>query len=517
MAQLRCNLALAVAFVVLSFSVFLEPASGGDAWFGVATPEDRAQRSESIESIYANLGSEPLSLRLPASEDPYGDITGSALHRYMSVFCQISEESRLNGDTMWGRICGSPYERKAAEFVRAKFEEFGLSEVRLETFARNAQWWPAQWELKLLGDPAFGGATRDFVFTSAFPSEPSPSTPAEGIEAELIYVGMGRPVDLVGRDLAGKIAVLHSSVPQSTFRHSGRGVPPSLIEAGAIGVITIVNVPGNLLFKIQGTGSPGATCFTIGGADGAFLEEVIARAGDSVRLKVRMKLTTERREGWETQNVFGLISGRSDQYVLITAHLDAYFYGASDNSSGLATLLSLAEHFSRDGAPRPERNLLFVATGGHHARSVGVANLISTHADLMNKTVLDLNCEHTAAILVRSNDGRGLITANSESPRSLGVTNSSPLLLKFMAEAVDRYGIVLNSRSSTSVPGDAGGFARAGMTVVQLIESNYWYHSSGDRADTILPQGLERTARAFAYFLDKVDTVTREELERGAR
>jgi hypothetical protein len=33
----------------------------------------------------------------------------------------------------------------------------------------------------------------------------------------------------------------------------------------------------------------------------------------------------------------------------------------------------------------------------------------------------------------------------------------------------------------------------------------------------IPPQGLERTARAFAYFLDKVDATPRADLERGAQ
>jgi hypothetical protein len=332
-----------------------------------------------------------------------------------------------------------------------------------------------------------------------------------------VYVGLGRPVDLVGRDLKGKIAVLHSSVAQSTFSHSGRGVPPNLIKAGAVGVITIVNVPGNVLSMIQGSGSPDAPCFTIGGTDGAFLEDVIARGGTANKLKARMKLKVESKQGWQSQNTIGLIAGQTDEYVLVTAHLDAYFDGASDNATGLATMIALAKHYSRKGAPRPKRNLVFVATGGHHAASVGVANFVAAHRDIINKAVIDLNCEHTAAILVRSDDGRNLTPANTESPKGLGVTNFSPLLIKHMTEALDRYGVVTSSRPTTRAPGDAGGFVRAGLPVVQLIESNYWYHTSGDTAATITASGLERTARAYALFLDRVDSSSRAELQRGVQ
>ena len=43
------------------------------------------------------------------------------------------------------------------------------------------------------------------------------------------------------------------------------------------------------------------------------------------------------------------------------------------------------------------------------------------------------------------------------------------------------------------------------------------FHSEADRPDLISPQGLERTARAFAFLLAKVDATPRVELEHGAR
>jgi hypothetical protein len=51
---------------------------------------------------------------------------------------------------------------------------------------------------------------------------------------------------------------------------------------------------------------------------------------------------------------------------------------------------------------------------------------------------------------------------------------------------------------------------------VVLIETLAWYHTTADTPDLIPPIGLERTAKAFAFFLDKVDGTSRVELERAA-
>lgn len=507
---------------VVGMCTFAAPSLAEDgAWFGVSSLEQRRQEREGLfKATFVDLGLEPLSLRLPA-EDPYQDIRGETIHRYVREIVAISEESRLAGDRLWGRISGTPYERMAAEYVQDRLREFGLSEVWMEEFPRGPQWWPTHWELKLLADPSFGEGTRDVVFATAFPASPSPSAPEGSLEAELIYVGLGRPADLVGRDLRGKVAVLHSIPQPSVYSHTGRGVPERLAALGAIAVLTVIDVPADVQFMAVGAGSARVPSFTLSGDEGAFLEEVIARAGGSEKLKVRIELAVEQREGWTAQNVFGLVPGASEEYVILTAHLDAYFYGANDNASGVATLLSLAQHFSRDEAPTPRRNLLFIATAGHHApslqggRSVGVANVIANHAELLPKTVLVLNCEHTAAIATLRRQG-GIIETNTENPRHLAVTNRSPLLLEFLREAFDRYGVVVATQTNHVPSGDPMRFQRAGLTVINLIEAGVWYHSTGDLPETIPAAGLERTARAFAYFLDKVDHVSRPEIEKSS-
>ena len=109
-----------------------------------------------------------------------------------------------------------------------------------------------------------------------------------------------------------------------------------------------------------------------------------------------------------------------------------------------------------------------------------------------------------------------LIALNTEGGRTLTVSNGNPLLIGFHQEAIDRYGLVINSMVAQRPTGDAFGFYREGHTVVQILDVNLWYHSSGDRIDTVHPSGLQRATRLYAYVLDKIDGASSAELERSA-
>ena len=67
-----------------------------------------------------------------------------------------------------------------------------------------------------------------------------------------------------------------------------------------------------------------------------------------------IKIKFERvKEKIETENVIGIINGKSDSSIIISAHYDhlgikdnKLYPGADDNASGTAGLLELAEYFS---------------------------------------------------------------------------------------------------------------------------------------------------------------------------
>jgi aminopeptidase YwaD len=102
----------------------------------------------------------------------------------------------------------------------------------------------------------------------------------------------------------------------------------------------------------------------------------------SVTLTIQSKLI----RNLTTQNVVGLLPGRTPGkgVLVFSAHYDhlgrlgrgAFFPGANDNASGVAMLLSLAQHFAK-AANRPEQDILFIAFGAEEVGLLGSRHFVS--------------------------------------------------------------------------------------------------------------------------------------------
>ena len=514
---------LAVWGICLTTALLPAVGQADEPWFGLKMPEVRTKAAAAHRDAYRNPDLEPLSLRLSENEDAYAGIQGEEIYGYLSDLIDLTVEHSPPEEQFWGRIAGNAAERAAAEYVSTAFQQFGLDEIRLEPVNGGPQWWPLSWQVTLLGDPAYGEGTRDLQLQSAFPAlhlgegEMSVS----GLEAELVYVGLGQDVDLVGKDIDGKIAVVRSVLQADPFFQSARGVAAGLVAAGAAGIITIVDGPGNHQYALENMGSTEIPCFLVGGLDGRFLEEAMGAAGTENPLKVRVSMEAEVRDSWQGLNAVGLLRGQVDQYIIILAHLDGYFESANDNAGGVASMLALAGYFAqRDDQPYG-RHLLFVGTSAHHEFSDGVKSFIENNPDVLAKTTLVFNIEHPSSIqsyyrgplrMGRATVPGQLITTTSPGWRALSVSNGNPELIEFYREGIDRYGLVVNAMITQFPTGDAYDFFTAGHLVVQLMDANLWFHSTGDRLDTISPAGLERATRMSAFVLDRIDETPRETL-----
>jgi hypothetical protein len=496
------------------------PAAADGPWFGIEMPSERSGVWDPrMERLAFNLGWGPLTLRLTEEQDPYQDLKAEELLAHIEEVVEIAEQSR--GELgVWGRMPGSRYERMAAEYVADQFRELGLEEVRIESFDIGPQWRLRSHKLTLLADPAYGERTRDFVLEEALPIGGCLPTPEEGIEAELVYVGLGRPADLVGRDLQGKIAVVRSYMHPSPNSHTGEPVPEWLAKTGAAGFIMIMDVPEHLQFSpILARPKGGILGFCTNSLEGNFIEDVLLRAADKglPAPRVRIRVDSGRTEPKQGLNTLGLIRGETDEYVIVIAHTDSFFQGAIDNGSGIGHMLALARHYSRPDAAKPRRNILFVATCGHHIGSPGVKDLITRYPEVMAGTVYATNWEHIAAVWAyQFNRGARFRWSNTEFPVTVSVSNKSPMLLELLHEAVDRYGIVCNLETSHYPGGDPFPFWTAGVPVVNLIGLPLYYHTNRDDLEVLSKPGLERVARAAAFFIDQTMKRSRQELENGA-
>ena len=299
------------------------------AWLGVPQLEDTKILNERLLAAFAARDVPPLSARTVSGNEPYKDISGQELLSSAADLVRIAEASRTDGTAYWGRIGGTPSEREAAQYVATRLRTAGLKDVRIEDVpVDEPQWWPEHWRVTLLADPVFGVDTHDLTFTSAFPGLFSAAAPADGLEAEVVYVGLGRPADIAGRELSGKIAIYRIIMQPNTFFHTGRSVAERLVRAGAVGVVGLVDGPSNLQYAMKGLEAQSAPSFVLGGADGQFLEDLLGRAGATHAPRMRLELAVRQRSSWTTQNAIAVVPGTGDQFVLVTAHLRFVFSGS---------------------------------------------------------------------------------------------------------------------------------------------------------------------------------------------
>ena len=108
---------------------------------------------------------------------------------------------------------------------------------------------------------------------------------------------------------------------------------------------------------------------------------------------------SRRQEPREGTNLVGVIRGTRDpdRYIAVTAHYDhvgvrngVVFNGADDNASGVAALLALARHFTRD---RPEHSLLIAALDAEEAGLQGARALMRDPPVPVSAVIMNVNMD----------------------------------------------------------------------------------------------------------------------------
>jgi Zn-dependent M28 family amino/carboxypeptidase len=488
-------------------------AQDNTAWFGTPVPpaaNDPRKPVMKYDDVWAPVPAH--FTHVPGRFDELLD--GAALKRDHKTIVGVSLDSLAAGDTVWGRRAATPSFMHTIDWTVNELKAAGLKDARAETFAVNGTMWvPQSWQVQVAGDSAFGAGTQSVTLRSAFPQPGGATTPAGGVTAPVVFVGRGTDADLAGRDVAGKIAVVHIRPEPSLFGSAEQGVAAKLAAKGAAGVVNAVEGPGNAFYFDTRFACGKAPCFMIGGQDGWFLEQVIgkaAAAGVLDRLKMKLTLASEEKSGLTSANAVATIPGQSTKRIIVNAHVDGYFQGGDDNASGLAVLVGLARYFAKQ--PQPKHTLMFVASGGHHGPGNGPTALVAAHPELKDNTLVIINLEHVAYLdVVRgkvraaNNTGMSWETSVTESAKAVGVTNESPFLFDVWSRAPKCFGVATYQQPSTSVSGDLGGYRALNVPMTQMIQSGTFYHSSGDVYEQVPAEGIERAARFHAYLIAQID------------
>ncbi|HSH74276.1 MAG TPA: M28 family peptidase, partial [Longimicrobiales bacterium] len=468
-----------------------EAAPGDEPWFGVVLPPALApHRLEVIESRAA------APAVVPRGEEGYVDLAGSAIRRDLETIVGFAVESRRSSEVgdglLWGRITGLESGTRTVEWAAERLRATGIGDVELQEFAQDegaSLWLPLSWEVRLLADPAFGPGSQDVVLESAMPLSAG-QIPADGLVAPLVHVGAAGPAELARVDVRGKVAV-QKAIPQghTVFVRDPTGPRAAeLLDRGALAVLTVIDLPGNM--RVRDIGCGGGACFNVGGRDGLFLESVMGEAASAGRLddlRVSIRLRSERRDGLGAANAVAIIPGttRSDEYVVVNAHADAWFDGAGDNGDGLAVLLALARHFARPGMAL-ERSLVFLASAGHHSAGLsGPGHFVEMNPGIVEGTVLVVNLEHTSQRHItparsEHEDGYREWTMDAhEAPIVAGISNDAPFLEGLVRRGIERYGTNFVSGPNSMASGEGGAYRRAGLPVFTAMQGPPMYHTTG--------------------------------------
>jgi len=493
-------------------------------WFGIPLPP--VFEAHVAPVIIGSRGPAPATV--PEGEEGYPELSGDRISRDLRTIVDFSitsrEQRELGGEQLWGRVSGFPSSSATVEWVAEQFRNAGIDEVRVQNLTQDPDaelWLPVSWEVSLLGNPAFGPGSENVLLSSSVALAPS-VIEGGSITAPVIYVGTGSPAELIYADVAGKIAV-QQVTPQAHLVFERAKVVPrarDLMSRGAIAVINIIDQPGNEMARdLANCGGP---CFNIGGRDGVFLTNVINQAalrGNLDQLQLRLVLESSTHSALVAKNAVAVIPGKSDETIVLNAHVDAWYDGAGDNGDGLAVLIALARHFARPEI-QLQRTLVLVASAGHHTTGLnGPRNAVAMNPDLFNNSVLIFNLEHVAqrnfspARSVFEDGYREFIADSGEAPIVAGITNQSPFLESLFSNGVQRYGTNFVSGPSTMASGEGGGYRSANVPIVTTMQAPPLYHTSGEVFEVISTPGLERMARFMTYFVREVDAAARNQID----
>jgi hypothetical protein len=501
----------------------VEPAkSETPAWFNLRLP---GPETDPIKGVFGTADTDlpaRSAVFAPGPMDP--TLSGTSIYRDVATIVGFSHESRAAGDYLWGRITGRPAYDETVAWVAAQLSAAGLKDAHLEAFRATNIHLPVAGEIRLIGTDAMGAGSKDVILQSAMVGGEGPVNGT--VTAPLVYVGQGLDAELAGRDLEGKIGVIVSTPDPSLYAAVPASRIGQVMAAGAIGVIEILVQAGNVKsFDRDRHGCGRQLCFTVGGEDGFFLQNVLgaaANAGKRVTATLAAKSETLDRE---ISNVVATIPGKTDRTVIIVAHADGWFGGADDNASGLAVMIALARHFAKHA--RLERTLVFVASAGHHSGGAdGVRAFRAVHDnDYVAKADLILNIEHVAqsammrSYIERQNDnfGSAMVAASGDLPKQIAVNNRAPFLIDLWRQGIECFGLDAQRVVDRLLPGDLNAFAELKqIPQTQMIASGGVYHTSGDDLYSIPPEALERAARFYAFFMTQVANAPGKQLRGSA-
>lgn len=255
----------------------------------------------------------------------------------------------------WERLSGSDGERQAFDYIESVLKDLGFTCQRHDPVCLVSL--PGAASLEIVGDPdPIRCITHSFGV----------STPADGIELDLADAGSGSNSDFARAEALGKAVLM-----------DGLATPNSVAPAESFGAAAVIHNSGDQIHEMTISpvwGSPTPSSMQLlptiphlsVDKDGAARLREHLEAG---RCKVRLSATVE--TSWKPLPVLLADSPGFDEmlrHVLLSGHVDSWYFGAMDNGSANASMLEVARLMKECQAEMHHGLRLAFWSGHSHAR-----------------------------------------------------------------------------------------------------------------------------------------------------
>lgn len=466
---------------------------------GLASPIARPQSRPDLDQVL---------LEWPLADQHYRPIDGRHLHTYVVEQAAISRRFRDQGHPkFWGRIIGTSSDAESADWLAAKFKSIGLSDVHIQPIDLVPQWMPQSWEVSIRS----GGKT--IVLDSAQPDYGSNPTPADGLDLEAVYAGLGSDADFAGKDVHGKAVFVFNMLglkPEGAVKRAD--------TKGAAAIFEVDALPGNMRYQAYPSGTT-APAFTLGGDDGYAARDLIAASAS----RVKVRLDVRRVPDLKTALVWGTLPGATDETIYVVAHRDGWFDAAGDNAGGVASMIGLAEFYAKIPRTQRRRTIVFIGLDGHHNTGEGSGAgrrwLVEHRDQFFSKTALMINCEHPSTLQTYArphyHEEGGLVWSNTLLAQQWYAGGPSrPGLQSIAVKAFHEFGMPVYLDPNDRPPaGDLGQFWRF-VPGVATSEFFHYFHTDQETPEVVPWTGLQAATRAYAKIIDEVNKLPLSALQR---
>ncbi|PZM15511.1 M28 family peptidase [Rhizobium tubonense] len=390
------------------------------------------------------------------------------------------------------KLSGTPEELESFQYLRSQMWSYGY---RTELLFHDA----------FISLPGRAKVEVDGVSLRCITHSMSVSTPADGLEAALVYVGEGTKEEFSRLDVAGKIVVVDGIATEE--------VAALASAAGALGQLHIS--PTEHLYEmcvspVWGSPSqhtraqlPKTVISTISRDDGKRLRRRLT-SGDVVQARMEAEVDT----GWRKTPLLvadlGPEAGADGApFVMFSGHHDTWHYGVMDNGGANATMLEAARLLA---AQRSEwkRGLRVCFWSGHsHGRYSGSAWYADEYFDeLDRRCVAHVNVDSTGA------EGATVLTNSAVIDELKSVAAEAIETVSGQKHAGRRHGRAADqSFWGVGIPSMFGSLSHQPPSPVKMLTAlGWWWHTSHDTIDHIEPENLTRDTSIVLRVLQRLLT-----------